>query len=315
VLHWRVQPDDRTESMLEVWMPSVAPQPNIPVEVISPAGQTSTVIAPGMWNNLTSGTNVIGRVANYLPGIPHNRCRIFINLAPTASNDGPIPVAPSGLWSVVLRNAGARPVRDIHAWIQRDDSPYGYPRRGRQSYFDDPNYHRFNVFGREIERDQDDSPAAYVRRDGSISGMATGRQPIVIGGYRRSRDGHPLKYSAGGPLIAPGRYPPSSDGPDAMAASEDSIGCHGVMAAGSRSGAAVAMRGTSLAAAIVTRIVATDLLAGQLADRQAVYNRAQADEGTAPQWLEPVPSPERGGGGRLRTAPVAPLPPIRRVDN
>jgi hypothetical protein len=203
-------------------------------------------------------------------------------------------------------------VRSIHAWIQRDDNPYGYPRRGRQSRFDDPKYRRFNVYGREIERDEDDDPAAYVKRDNTISAIATGTRTIVIGGYRR-KDGHPAKYSAGGTLFPPGRTPPSPNGPDAMAVGDDSVACRGVMGAGSRSNSTVAMYGTSVAAPIVTRFIAEELLAGRPGDRQAVYDLAQSIEALGP-WLEPTPPAKRGGGGRLLFHAIAPVWPVRRVD-
>ena len=315
-LDWRVQPGDRTESWVEIWLPPVAAgqlQPVVSVEVVTPSGLASGEIAQGMESPLMLGGNVIGNVANFVPGPGTNdRGLMVIHLAPTASDSGSVPIAPCGRWRIVLRNRGARNVRDIHAWIQRDDNPYGYPHRGRQSRFDDPRYQRFNVYGREIERDEDDDPAAYVKRDGSISAIATGSRTIVIGGYRR-RDGHPAKYSAGGPPVRPARTPPSVDGPDAMAASDDSVGCRGVMGAGSRSGSTVAMYGTSVAAPIVTRFIAEELLAGRPGDRQAVYDLAQSLEGGGP-WAEPTPPPKRGGGGRLIFPPVAPEFPVRRVD-
>ena len=308
-LHWRVQPDDRTESWLEIWLPPglAGQQPAVSVEVITPSGLASGEIAQGMECPLTAGGSVIGRVANYGPGRgTNNRGRITIHLAPTASDDGAVAVAPPGRWRVVLKNKGANSVRPIDAWIQRDDNPYGYPRRGRQSRFDDPKYRRFSVHGREIERDADDDPAAYVKRGGTISAIATGSKTIVIGGYRR-RDGHPANYSAGGPLLPAGRNP------DAMAVSDDSVACRGVMAAGSRSSSTVAMYGTSVAAPIVARFIAEELLAGRRGDRQAVHDLAQALEAGAP-WAEPTPPPERAGGGRLLFQPVAPVLPVRRVD-
>ena len=183
-LHWRVQPDDRTESWVEIWLPPVASghsQPVISIEVVTPAGLASGEIAQGMECPLKLGGSVIGRVANYAPApASNNRGRITVHLAPTASDDGSVAVAPCGQWRIVLTNRGARRVREVHAWIQRDDNPYGYPRRARQSRFEDSRYLRFDIQGRDIERDEDDDPAADVKRDGTIT--ANSRYALSVTG-------------------------------------------------------------------------------------------------------------------------------------
>ena len=47
-------------------------------------------------------------------------------------------LAPSGVWTVRLQNVLLKPEQTANAWIERDDLVYGYPRGGRQSYFDEP---------------------------------------------------------------------------------------------------------------------------------------------------------------------------------
>jgi uncharacterized protein YodC (DUF2158 family) len=65
-----------------------------------------------------------------------------------------------------------------------------------------------------------------VRRDGTLSSVATGEHTVVIGAYRLS-DGKAASYSATGPSVRDkGR-----DGPDASAVGDDSVACLGVLGA------------------------------------------------------------------------------------
>ncbi len=181
-------------------------------------------------------------------------------------------VVPAGLWRINVDNTGTTQVCDIHAWIQRDDSAPGYRRRGRQSYFDDPKYRCYDDGGRAIEDDNDPrTSASYVKREGTLNAIATGKQPIVIGGFRRS-DWKPAQYSACGPLVYPsGRGPPSPDGPDAMLPSEDAPSHRGLLAAGTRSNSCIAMHGTSVSAPLAARQLAERMAAGQPSDRASVF--------------------------------------------
>jgi hypothetical protein len=185
----------------------------------------------------------------------------------------------------------------VQGWIQRDDTPLGYPIRGRQSYFDEACYVRFDAQGREIEEDSN-QPLCLVKRAGSINAIATGNQTIVAGGYLR-KELRIARYSAGGPITPPpgGILPQNLRKPDAALASDDSKVHFGVLAAGGRSGSRVAINGTSVAAPQGARWVADQLAAGYLGDRAAVCAKAQADEAALPASKPPLP-PERGGCGR-----------------
>jgi subtilisin family serine protease len=305
-LSWRILPDDRTPSFMEMWLPHVAGA-RVRIHVTTPSGETAT-IRPGEEWVWRSGIDVLAKVLYLNTIVPgRNRPMIFFAVAPTATNTTGRETAPAGTWRIRVANKGPR--IDVDAWIQRDDTPYGYPRRGRQSRFEDPDYVRYDYAGRVV----DDSvhPASYVKRDGTMNAIATGRQPIVVGAFR-CNDGHTLEYSAGGQLVnSPNRGAPSNHGPDVMAVGDDSDAYKGVLASGTRSRTTVAMNGTSVAAPQVTRLVAQRLTAGPLlGDRADVAARAEI---APPPGMEPPPLPERGGAGRL-FLPRDPRPHRRRYE-
>jgi hypothetical protein len=231
----------------------------------------------------------------------------LISLQPTMrieSRNSPVPldpIAPPGLWTLTLRNRALSSTETLEAWVQRDDAPVGYPRRGRQAYFDAPSYRRYDEAGRPIE---EDDPACPVKRAGSINAIATGRDTIVIGSLMREEQRAP-PYSAGGAITKPvSATSPHRCGPDALTVSDDSVVRAGVLAAGTHSGSVVSMNGTSVAAPLMTRWIASELAAGRRGNRRAVWKLVNDHEILL---LTPKPSPERGGAGR------APLPPVHPV--
>jgi hypothetical protein len=293
-LHWRVLPDDRTPSFLEIWLP---------LEVWLPVADSDANLArrqavvglekQGSPINLyvaAPGHGVEGALENAAPGdglrlladngdvlcearycfigAPTNRGMFLIALQPTrrvvpAPGVPANPVAPSGIWTITLGNVSLKPDGLVEAWIQRDDTPYGFPRRGRQSYFDHACYERFDHGGRVIEHDSEpEQGPCIIKRAGSMNAIATGARTVIVGGYvRNSRK--PAEYSAGGPVAD--RWP--RRGPSTSAVSDDSRVLRGALAAGTRSGSVVTLNGTSVAAPQVARAKA-DELAGLGPDRK-----------------------------------------------
>ncbi len=298
-LRWRVLPDDWTESSVDIWLPASAELGKLSILVTAPDGDTGTgPFAANGACEFAAGSVLFGRATFFAAGSPTLRARITLWLAPTASPQGNLQTAPAGVWVISIENRHhSAAVNDIHAWVQRDDTAPGYPRRGRQSYFDHPSYRRFDDGGRAIETDDAASP---VERDGSFNAIATGTEPIVVGGYRRS-DGAAAAYSAGGPLLPPTRGAPNPHGPEAMLPSEESPSQRGVLAAGTRSNSCVALSGTS--AAVPQAVVGlAEWMALKLpATRSALFQAAQGDEAQLPKFPAARPGPARGGGGRIRT--------------
>jgi hypothetical protein len=322
-LHWRVLPDDWTESFLEIWYPEKdenGGNSSLQITVTAPEGSGTVAFGVGVSYSWQPTVGVPAALVSFYPAMPpSHRALIKLSMAPTGWPDGALTLAPAGVWRISIQNGGTARVKDIHAWIQRDDTPYGYPRRGRQSYFDDPQYARYDNGGRQIEGDNHALTAAsYVKRRGTFNAIATGQKSVVIGGIRRS-DWKPAAYSSSGPVMhPPGRGAPNPDGPEAMAVSDDSPSHHGLLAAGSRSGSCLALYGTSVAAPQITRWIAGDLLAGGQGDRQAVAAFTNVvvappayTELNPPPGAAAKPTAELGGAGRLDFPPLR-LPRFER---
>ena len=125
------------------------------------------------------------------------RPQISIYVAPTAQADPNPRIAACGTWLIELKNIGSEVA--VEAWVQRGDTPFGYPLAGRQSRFDDPDYVCFTPSGREQQNDVGPSP---IRRRGTVNALATGQHTIVVGGYRAS-DRMQSKYTGAGPVGTP----------------------------------------------------------------------------------------------------------------
>ena len=307
-LQWHVQPDDRTPSFLEIWLPPdpIAIASRVTLRITSPEGVASWTIPELPFSTAYFGAPpYYGQVVSS-PWLPSNRTRFIIMLKPTGRPDlgGAVPrLAPAGAWKVELRNTGgltsaARHI--VHLWVRRDDQVYGFPLRGRQSYLTDSLYRRFDHVGRDEEFDN----PSLVKRESTINSLATGTEPIVMGGYLK-KERVVAKYSAAGartgmPAPPPFPIPPFATTPrwpDAVAVSEDSLVHTGVLAAGSYSNSRVAMGGTSVAAPQIARLVADDLAMGNPGDRPTVQSWAVS---LPPQF-------ERSGAGRIATVPVVTL--------
>jgi hypothetical protein len=180
-LAWRILPDDRTPSFLEIWLPDGG-APSVRVQVTPPGGAAPSpwIPAGGTWSWLSAGGTTLCQIAYFntvMPGI--NRPKILVVVAETADPESRREFAPCGQWTVAVENVGTPAV--IDAWVQRDDTAYGYPVRGRQSRFDDPAYRYRDDAGRLVEVDN----TSYVKRAGTLNALATGDRPIVVGGFQR----------------------------------------------------------------------------------------------------------------------------------
>ena len=304
-LQWRVLPDDMTPSHIEVWLPrytSAGTTPQVEIQVTTPSGDASPWVAPGAVLVWQLPTGVLGMIAYLAQVAQSNRGMILVLIAPTATLHPTRPVAPSGRWQVAVKNTGAQV--EIDAWIQRDDTPFGYPVRGRQSRFEDFQYARRDpVTGREVETFDATAAASWVRRAGTQNAIATGYNTVVVGGFRRS-DRRAASYSSCGPILPPSAAATRArDGPDALTVSEDSPAQYGVLAAGTRSGSVFAMNGTSAAAPQMTRAIANLLAGGAAKPIWQVVDQLAATEEAKPPAKPPLPA-QRKGYGRVAFAPL-----------
>lgn len=290
-LRWRIQPDDKAESRLDVWLPELTPsqyRPKLLARLTSPTGEVSPWVQPGGVFPPPSLGKSLYQISYVDTGVGRPQISFFV--APTAEANPSPRVAPCGTWLVELKNTGTSVA--VETWIQRGDTPFGYPLAGRQSRFDDTNYVRFTPSGHDEENDVGSSS---VRRAGTVNALATGQQTIAVGGYRRS-DRKPSKYSGAGPVATPPIMLPRT-GPDVSAVADDSVALHGIIAAGTRSGSVAAMDGTSVAAPQVTRLISEWMVQGMPSDRYAVQSFAAAKDPNAP--APGTKLQERLGAGRI----------------
>jgi hypothetical protein len=180
---------------------------------------------------------------------------MVIALAPTEPDDPTAPTARPGLWRVRLQNIGAvTQAGPISCRIQRDNDPFGYARGARQSYFDDHLDEPFEPPGRRARGDND--KGVFVRRFGTLNGLATHDAVTVVGGCVAASE-QPADYSSAGLADldpgAPGSVHYS-------APSETSSAIAAILAGGTRSGAVFRMAGTSTAAPQVSRRLAIGYL-------------------------------------------------------
>lgn len=279
-INWRVLPDCATPSFLEIWLPPNADATRLAVQIRTPWHDDSHSIHLNDVYTWQPGRHVLCTVV-YLDRVATgDRHMILIALAPTITHDPERDAAPGAAWEIWLSNDGDVPL-ELDAWVQRNETAYGFPLRGRQSRFEDPKYARFDECGRDRDYDNGNE-RSWVKRDGTLSSVATGEHTVVIGAYRLS-DGKAASYSATGPSAREaGRH-----GPDATAVGDDSVACLGVLGASTRSGAVLALTGTSAAAPQVARLLAQQLMAKgpRPWDKGKTFPRTTAPNSLVRDWV------------------------------
>ena len=292
-----VQPDDRTETGIEFWFEGARAH-DLRLRVHPPGAA-----APSPWMGggdafrhiEAPGRGRVGRIERLKAA--SGRRGILVGLNATALRDGrvegPAPdhLAPCGRWRVEIEHLGGASL-PVEAWVERDDGSLGRRRYGRQARFNDPDYRPvFLLGGAEAEDPSRPAPArtSFVTREGTLSGIATGAEPIVVGG-RVERSDVWTPYAASGPTLAANRT-----GPDIASTSDQSTASPGVLAAGTRSGSAAPLDGTSVAAPAVTRALAREGRAGSLPGRPGIGTLADAGVAADPLraaegYLRPVSS-------------------------
>ncbi len=273
---WRIQPSDQTANYLEIWYPPEeqgkdSPQPEPPV--ITPPGNgsdkavlklltTATTPPQDLWS-LSVGGRVVGQVS--IDKFREKRWRTMVILAPTEVPRAKPAGAPAGLWRIDVDAKRIKGTPEIIACrIQRDQNSAHPLIRGRQSYFDHPAY---QVFADDGSRRQDDEIGGFTRRFGSLNGLATSERVVVVAGVvadSAAGPDLPSPYSAAG-------SPSSSSGKavSCAAVSDQSPVLRGVRTAGTRSGSASRLSGTSAAAPQVARAYALRWLQGEPAQSTA----------------------------------------------
>lgn len=266
-LDWRAQPDDGTESYLELWMEQSA---KLQLDITTPAGRLLPSVQEGdvefldYVNKFKQNDAVLGVCYNpTAQGELGPGPGLVLALAPTTSLLGLRSTAQHGVWKVNVKNVG-NTTTVVDGYIERDDDAAGTRRGARQTYFDDPKYKRFDLVD-STGLAPPVAPAAaddtYVRREGVFNSLATGYRSIVVGGLRESDRAY-AEYSPNDDYsLRPQRpqTPLARNVQLTYVVTEESNTLHGVRAAGTRSGATVRLSGTSMAAPQITRDVINGL--------------------------------------------------------
>lgn len=304
---WHVLPDGETDSFLELWFESTE---GIHVTATAPDGSTLSACV-GQAHALEDTSSASGstpatrRAALIFPKASPNAVRggmALLAVGPTRRTaqrthpkrllvqrvgDEPRglerrPVeAPAGLWRVKVRNTGNEFI-SVHAWVQRADAAPGRPRseagfRGRQSYL---------MEGGETP------PDPRFTLNGIATATHAGGRLHVVGAM--DSHGHMARYSAAGPNRDHGERM----GPSAVTVVGDSRNREGRFTGGVLSGSAVRLSGTSMAAAVYSRLLHDQLRSNRpmqwpIHDMDPDARVAQGEPEHAHPYL-------RGMGDRLR---------------
>ncbi|HLH87547.1 MAG TPA: hypothetical protein VKX28_03735 [Xanthobacteraceae bacterium] len=200
---WRIQPNDRTPSYLEIWFwlgfdprgfsVELRDPFGRPVRLRAPTGAEKTSLpigadatGPGdperVYGVLNGGGDQVGQVSADL-NRPHNaggksttgRWRVMVVIAPTEPNDDRLPAAQAGKWRVVIRRGAHARLTEhpVHFWIQRATDPESFRSGARQSYFDDLKDPLYTGSG-ELPDDTDDPDDPLYTGSGDLLEMDTG---------------------------------------------------------------------------------------------------------------------------------------------
>ena len=336
-LDWRIRPEDHTPNFAEIWSEiqpgDGGPQPRHPLlaQVSPPLGPASPD-GPGRAGQIATLTDTdapdrpLARIYcrkhdNAAPTgpatHPWHRVGYYLCTAPTLEIDR-MSGAPAGAWKLAV--SGAEPgAEHAYAYVQSDQTLTFGSITGLLSTFDHPDFQAVDERGRAIDacdyplHDSDpvltDLPPPITRR-GTLNAIAGHSESRVIASYRAT-DGKPSTFSsaASSEPVGDGRAAPTVALPG-----QDGAARFGLLGAGSKSGSAAVMQGTSFSTALATRMVAMALLdwldGGRKSDapgsegwflKQAVAEEAEAD------WHGRV-SAIKGGFGRLPAPPRGRLP-------
>ncbi len=261
-LHWRTEPDDATESYVEIWLPH---NMQVEVTIADPHGNVFPTIVKGDVRNLNNYKSellpgsVLGVCYNdSLLNGPHGHC-VLVALAPTIDPDNLRVTAPHGVWKITITNVCTHP-GVVDAYVERDDVALGTRRGARQSYFEDPDYDRMAVDDDvRVDLDCPNPQAAIVRREGVFNNISTGEHTIKAGGVRET-DLEIAEYSPHNFYSPRAKRVNTATPVHHYATTEESRTLHGIRAAGTRAASTVRLSGTSMAAPQIARDVVNVLL-------------------------------------------------------
>lgn len=292
-LPWQIQPDDRTPSFVEIWLPGqaghVVPKlSDLTVQLIPPDTEMpppNPIPRPEVRQRYALEREVdgnagafeeVGSVYFLESGQGRMRSRrTVITLRPTylhgTPDQAPI-VAPAGKWELVLQQfrqdegpSYSNPL--VKIWIARDDTLTGFRSRGRQSHFEDECY---RIFDKRGDFGLNDNPGSAIARLGTGSllgtvrelgqpGLGLGTATVIVAnsvetGFAQGRGPFARGLSR---YRLGGRYGAGHRPDDPKCAvAEEGRSMGGPLAAGAGGGSAFPFSGTSAASAVRARAAA-----------------------------------------------------------
>jgi hypothetical protein len=259
-LYWRTEPDDGTESYMEIWLEESA---QVEIDIFTPTGIKLDTVREGDVKFL----NYLDRFnqPNAILGVCYNRALqgplgvgpgIVIALAPTTDLAGVRATAPHGIWEIVIKNVKNKKTV-VDAYIERDDDAAGTRRGSRQSYFDHPEYDRAAIEDGSKVTDyaNPNSLKCIVRREGVYNSIATGKKIVAVGGVRQC-DMQVAEYSPRDAYTGRPKRPGTPEHASQTiqyALTEESKTLAGIRVHGPLSGGSVRLAGTSNAAPQIVR--------------------------------------------------------------
>jgi hypothetical protein len=321
-LDWRLRPEDQTPNFAELWSDEIPGDASddsfhpIALSLRPPTGPASdaTPGRHGQMNTLELDGKPVARIycRKYEGGPGWHRMSYILCTAPTLRPDRDI-AAPAGAWSWTVTT---KKERFGYAYVQSDQNLTYGGNTGLVSTFAHPDFTTRDDLGRFIDVasygpnpvDTDTTPP--IRRRGTLNTIGSLREAAVIGSFRES-DGKPSIYSSSASSDAVG------DGRTATTCSfpgEGGPALFGLMGAGSKSGSAALMNGTSFSTALATRAVSQAMLTwmdngrnGDAPGTEAWFcTLAEEDEEQA-NWPGRT-VPEKAGCGRIRGPDTGRLP-------
>ncbi|MBP1849124.1 S8 family serine peptidase [Rhizobium halophytocola] len=267
-IEWVTPPDDFTASFVEIHLEGHDELPaEFAVGLTDPAGQSlaATPVASGSFISLVDNAgHAYARIYHVPSRILETRqdgsdlrtrAAYVLALAPTARHGRQDILAPSGSWTVTVRN-GLATAQNVILQIQRGDTAPGYDPLGRQSYFDGPNAYDFDP----ETLDYTALGAGPITHRGTHSALTTVHPSVAPEVAARIHRAAGAVWRGEDEAVAADYSALSADwsnyAPTDSAVSEDGYALEGVLASATTSASIEALSGTSAAAPQVCRALA-----------------------------------------------------------
>ena len=195
-LQWIVPPDGRTPQFLEIWWPNGVDPERANVTVAPPGGPAAPVPV---------GDSFTGKFSTSLLTVGASTMALLV-VSPTEDKD-PKQRGPHGAWTIAFASNPASVHGDIHIYVARTTHNMGARRRAKASYLTDAKLED-NRFVTPAKR-FDEAPGSKIRREGTLSGIATGACSLVATGYC-DRDKRAAPYFLQGRRVAPSARTPTA---------------------------------------------------------------------------------------------------------